>query len=449
MRRFIPVLWILLMLAVPAAMLLANGKDEVPVTTGVLTGKPINVVLVHGYADYYQSVMDLYSSRYKNVTIEWIKKSKEVEGAIGEGALKAHVFMSTPGGVGKFLVPDTPANRERGANLMALELTDEYIENIGDYKDGVLDIYYREGQLLALPVAIAYNAMNLNLTLAEDVGFNVPGRNYLTTDEFLKFAELIKKRGPKGSYGTSIYAGNGGSQGANVNWFAGFGVNLFENGDWTKTTVNTPAAVKAFEFLKTIYDNGYTPPETLVLDDDDSLQFWARGQIGLHWSRAGGMIGMPDGAVEQGFLKERFDSVFMSWPKAPGVDKAPITFGGAAGLVLKSGDYETDRMAAALLDYMTGALAQTMTIKDGGNYASRKSPAYPLNCVADQGCVFSKQVLDVADTNGLYDLGYTTLVHGAIMESWLKVFQGVLKGDITPRKAVDIWEDEINDVLSN
>ena len=404
MKRIIPIIWILFILALPV---FSSGTDDpAPAAKGVLTGKPIEIVLVHGYADYYQSVMDLYSQRYKNVTIKWVPKGSNPDAAdaLVAAGTPPNVYMHSPGGVGRFLQPG-----------FALELTDEYIENIGDYKDGVLDIYYREGQLLALPVAIAYNAMNLNTTLADKVGFAVPERNYLTTDEFLDLAAKIKQRGPKGTYGTSIYAGNGGSQGANVGWLAGFGVNLFENGDWSKTTVNTPAAVKAFEFLKKIYDSGYTPPETLVLDDDDSLGLWAMGQIGLHWSRAGGMIGMPDGKVDSGLIDKRHESVFMSWPKAPGIDKAPVTFGGAAGVVIASGDYETDRMAAALLDYMTGALAQTMTIKDGGNYASRKSPAYPISCVADPGCVFSKQVLDVADQNGLYDLGYTTLVHGAII----------------------------------
>ena len=417
-----------------SGLLFAKGEQEE-------TKKPekIELVLVHGYASYYQVVMDQFEADYPNAVINWVPKGSNTSAAdvLIKVGKPPNVFMSTPGDVGRFLMPG-----------FALELTDDNIANLDDYRPGVLDIYIRDGQILALPVAIAVNAMNINLSLAEQVGFKVPDRDYLTIAELIEFSRLIKLRGPEGTYGTAFHLNNGGSQGVNMNWFASFGAELFGDG-YEKTTINTQAAVDTLEFIKYMIDNEYASPDALVLDDDEALNRWAQGKYGIYWSRAGGMFGMPDNAVTQGLVKERFKSRFMSWPKAPGVEYAPLTFGGAAGLVIKSGDAETDKLAAALLDYMTGAQAQNMTIIGGGNYPSRYSATMPVDgCIGETGCVENNRVLAIAEANGLYDLGYSTLVYGAIASEWLTLVQAFVSGDITAQVMLDTWEAKINDLLS-
>lgn len=428
------IFWMFAMLLL-SGLVFAGGEQEKPVVVPAAEPERIEVTLAHGFASYYQPVLDQFARDFPNVDVNWVK-GDVVDGLF---ALETppNVFMATPGGVGKYLIPG-----------YALELTDENIADLSDYKPGTLDAYVREGELLAIPVCIAVNALNINLTMAEYVGFDVPSRDFLTIDEVLEFFELIKQKAPDGYYGTAIFAGNGGSQQANINWLAGFGATMFEDGDYSKTTINSPETLAALEFIKYIVDSGYTEPYSEVLDDDETLSYWGQGRYGLHWMRAGGMFNILLGAVEQGLIPEAFDNRFMSYPRAPGTKAAPMTFGGMAGLVIKSGDDEVDLMAAKLLDYMSGGVVQSMTVRGGGNYATRYSAVPPAGaCVADPGCVHNDKIREIWDNNGLYDLGDTTLVFGGIIQKWLTLLQDLVTDNITPRRMLDEWEIEINRLI--
>ena len=427
MKKLLVLLW---MFVLVGGLVWAKADAEVVAEEG----KIYEIVLAHGYASYYQQTMDRYEAETPNAKIKWV--SGDAIDPLFAAGDPPNVYMKTPGGVGKYLIPG-----------YALELNADNVGNLGDFMPEALEMYYREGALLALPVCVAVNALDINLTLAEKVGFEVPDRDFLYVDEVLDFFGLIKANAP-GCYGTAIYAGNSGSQGVNVNWFSGFGATLFENGDYSHTTINSPEALAALEFIRTIIESGYAEPNSEVLDDDETLGYWARGRYGLHWSRAGGMLGMIDGAVSEGLLDEPFEHRFMSFPRARGVDKAPLTFGGAAGLVIKSGDDVEDALAAKLLSYMCGAIPQTRTIRGGGNYPTIKTAVMPAGaCIGDPGCIENDRVYQIWQDNGLYDLGYTTLIFDGMMQEWLLLWQDFVVGKIEPQKFLDDWEEAINKLL--
>ena len=161
------------------------------------------------------------------------------------------------------------------------------------------------------------------------------------------------------------------------------------------------------------------------------------------------MLAALDDAVKQGFLKEPIAHRFMTYPKLATVDKVPLVLGGGAGLVIASGDEYVDLMAAKVLDYMTGTIAQTMTIRGGGNYATRFSAIPPAGaCISDPGCVHNDKVLSLFDANGVYDIGYTTTKMGAINQAWLDVLQRLLAGKLAPKDAAAALEKGINSALS-
>lgn len=400
------------------------------------------IILVHGYADFYQPMMDQYEAENPQAELVWVPKGG---GVVAVDALiaareKPNVFMSTPGELGKFLLPG-----------FAVELTDEYIEDIGDFKDGALDIYYREGQLLALPVLVSLNAFDINLTLAKEAGIAIPAEvpDAMTTDEFVEFSQAIKALGKEGVYGTAIWAGNRGSQQCNWHWLSAFGGKFYEAGDYSKTVLNSPESVKGLNYIKMLVEEGYAPPEAPVLDDDEGIAFWAAGKMGGLWARAGGWLTMIDNAVKQGMIEERFEHVFMTWPVGPGVEVNPLSYGGAAGMVIDSGDKETNILAAKLLDIMTGAAAQAKTIGPGAGYGTRKSiPALDINPDYDPGGKHYWRISELYDRAGGLDLGYSTTYMSAMGGEWLSVFQDFMTSKVSAEEALATFEEKFNKVLA-
>ncbi len=435
MKKFLSILWIFILLGgfafakgEPAPVAVEEGEDFV---------RFFEVVLFHGFASYYQPVLDEMARLIPNLKLTVVK------GDAGRALIAAgnppNVYMATPGGVSKYFTEG-----------YLLELDDSNIENLADYKPGTLDPYYRDGKLYGIPVCTAVDVLNINLTLAEQVGFTVPDRDFLTPEEVLAFFELIKTKGPEGSYGTALYAANGGSQTRNFGWLSGFGARLFEDGDYTQTTINSSEALAGLNFLQKLVQNEYIEPFPTALDDDETLKYWGAGRYGLHWSRAGGMLGMIDNAVAAGIIDEPFKQRFMSFPVDVGAGQkvAPLTYGGMAGIVIKSGDAELDKMAARVLDYMTNDIVQTMTIRGGGNYATRFSAIPPAgSCIGDPGCTENIRVEAIWMANGELDLGYATLVVDGIFDAWLMLWQEFTEGNLEPRDFLDQWEEAINDLL--
>ena len=438
-----------LTLFIPTMLFAAGGKEE------DLT----KIVLVHGFADFYQIMMDQYSADHPDVDLVWVPKGG---GVISVDALiaakeKPNVFMSTPGELGKFLKPG-----------FALDLS-KYID-ISDFKPDSLDIYYREGQLLALPVTVAVNAFDINLTLAEQVGIDTTDyldRDYLSIDEFVTFCKLIKDKMPEGYYGTAIWAGNRGSQAVNYHWLSAFGAEFYKDGDYSRTTINSPEAVQGLNFMKYLVEEGFAPPEAAVLDDDEAIAMWASGKIGGLWARAGGWLGMIDNAIKQGMAVSdtRQNHVFMTWPVADGVESNPLSFGGNSGMVIASDDEKVNILAAELLDVMTSAACQSKTIAPGAGYVTRKSAleppqdvwpdwasvdleAYAAAEAYDIGFKHYTKISDLFAKYGGLDTGVSTVYASVMTQEWLKVFQPFMTGKITAEEALATFETNFNKILA-
>jgi len=425
-----------------------RGKEE-----------PIKIIMIHGYADYYQPMLDEWSAEHPEAEFVWVPKGSGIVAAEALIAAKEppNLFIATPGGIGKYLVPG-----------FAAELS-QYLD-LSDFKDGAYDIFVRDGGVYGLPVTYAVNAFSINLTLAEAVGIDISrylDRDMLSIEEFTQFCQAIKDNAPEGYYGTAIWAGNRGSQQINLHWLTAFGATVFENGDYTKTTLNSPEAAQGMNYMKFLVDSGFAPPEAPVLDDDEAIAIWASGKIGGLWARAGGWLGMIDNAVSQGMSDsdERHDHMFMTWPVADGVKSNPMSFGGAAGLVIATGDPEIDALAASLLDTMTGADAQMKTIAPGAGYTTRHSALQPpqdnwpasahvnmetYNAATeyDEGFEQYTKISDLWDEYGPLDLGQSTVYNSALTAEWLAVFQPFMLGEITAEEALATFEKKYNKILA-
>jgi len=379
------------------------------------------IVLVHGYADYYQKWLDEFEAENPGVKAVWLPK---------------------------------------GGGIVAVDAFD-----LSDFKDGALDIYMRGDEVLGLPVTVAVNAFDVNLSLAARVGFEVPDADYLTIDQFLEYCECIKRYGDGGEYGTAIWAGNLGSQAINWHWLSAFGAKFYEGGDYSRTVLNSPEAVKGMNFMKMLVDEGYAPMEAAVLDDDEAIAMWASGKIGGLWARAGGWLGMIDNAIKQGMSDEKFEHVFMTWPVAEGVDGNPLSYGGAAGMVIAHDSEEENVLAAKLLDKMTGSGAQSRTIAPGAGYVTRHSALEPPQDEWPEWCNIIEENYEKAKVNdpgfkhytkigklynkyGGLDTGASTVYHQAMGQEWLKIFQPFMTGDISAEEALATFEREFNKVLA-
>jgi len=131
-----------------------------------------------------------------------------------------------------------------------------------------------DGNAYAVPVDGFWEALFINTEVLSAAGVAIPGDNY-TWEQFLNDCEAIKNAGF-----IPIAAALG-----HVPHY------WWENAVFNYTTLEThlviPASVdepagqawlRGIQDIKKLYDNGFFPVNTLTMTDDESFQFFARGQ---------------------------------------------------------------------------------------------------------------------------------------------------------------------------
>ena len=181
---------------------------------------------------------------------------------------------------------------------------DDYItsDELSSYSDTLLDNSVRlDGSLYGLPVLVDLGTPVYNLDLLKEIGMTEDTLP-TTWDEYDKMLAALKEKDIYGVYYN--YCANGVISGAYAQMFSE-GCDVISSDG--KVDVDSEAGLKVLNRLKSWYQNGYTPKDSLSVQDDDSA-----------------------------FLSGKVASVFS--PKDAGffVRTAPdITFNWAAGPILK------------------------------------------------------------------------------------------------------------------
>lgn len=334
---------------------------------------------------------------------------------------------SGEGVVSKLMVPDYAI------------VMDQYV-NVSDYSKVGLDRARRGGKLYGLPNMLSSSAMMWNLDMLSEVGYKLPAVDAMTTDEFLKVARLLKA---KGHYVTILFAKNQSSDMWWMTWFYAFGAQQYKPGDYTKSTLNTPAAVKALKFLKQLVDERLVPPNPSELDDDQALDMWAKGEAAALPMQIGHATTV-DSYVKQGILKKAFAYDYTEVPHAVGQKHTPVYTGQNIVVGHLSGDAKIDRLIAGFAELMTGFEWQYLSGRSG-NFPTRATAVAALKDTMP--AIWNKQI-GIINTAGVIDRGAHLPVFSQTRGAMFPLMQEFYAGKMTAEVVLKTYATAIDKILS-
>jgi len=131
---------------------------------------------------------------------------------------------------------------------------------------------------------------------------------------------------------------------------------------------------------------------------------------------------------ESGFI----DAIIMEWPKAPGVDKAPIAIGPDAGMLFNTGDDPLRQEAAMeLLRYINSTKVQKLLCKVNSRFASRLSVGDIYT--DDPTWIITTAIIQ---KNGVFDTGVGLEKYAEVRNSWPPTLQAIFAGEMSVAGAV-------------
>jgi ABC-type glycerol-3-phosphate transport system substrate-binding protein len=313
---------------------------------------------------------------------------------------------------------------------------DEYITDIEQYDESALAPFRRDGKLLGLPLPGGAQAMALNLDMMKDIGYTVPDN--WTIADFLTMAAKVKAKYGGEKYATGMFAANQSGDYLINNWFAAFGAEYYNAGDYSKTTIKETGGAVVHEFFQELMRAGYIPENSAELTDDDYVLQWARGEIAATAFFQPWVKPYQDVVAAQGF--KPFNYKFVPFPRAPWVDAVPTYYMTAAMVVHKTGTPE-DAAAAMLVQLLNSAKIQTVKAA-AGNLANRAD----VTAVPDDP--WTAQIMAIVKANGIFDVGLTNEKYSATRPQHFPILQKVLNLSITPDESIKAYEAAINEALS-
>jgi len=370
----------------------------------------------------------LFNLKYPDITVEDSKIDLSDGSALTMDAMIAagmppNIYMDTMVRASKYMIPE-----------FALPL-DDYITDLDKYQPGILDPYRKDGKLMALPQAGGAQAMAINLDLMDDIGYTVPDN--WTIDDFLEMAALVKAKYNGEKWATGMFAANQSGDYLMNNWFAAFGVDFYGPGGYDVSTIADTGGEVVYQFFNLLNENGYIPPNSAALCDDDYVMQWSDGNLAATAFFPSWMKPYWDASMKQGTIKEPFRVKYVPFPAMPGVSGVPVYFSNTAIIVNNTGT-DIDTPAAYYAELLNGAWAQTEHLKRG-KMSTR------IDVVPNQD-PYLLQVADIMAKNGIQDVGITDPRFTERRSLQFPILQKLLNGKISPADAIAEYQEKLTSV---
>lgn len=382
---------------------------------------------VFGDTSHFKIAEGLLKKDYPNAKVEWMKVDLADGSTLTMDAMLAadeapNIYLDTTVRTSKYAVPE-----------YALPLN-EYIRDLDKFTD--LAMYKVGGKLYSIPVSGSAQGMCINLDIMKDIGFTV--KPDWTINDFLKMAELVKQKYGGKKYATGMFAANQSGDYLLNNWYASFGVNWYENGDYSKALVAKNGGAKVYEFYQLLVKQGYVPPNSATLNDDDYAADWAVGKLAAtafypSWTKP-----YFDTAIQQKLIEKPFNYAFVPFPRAPGVTKVGTYFSGSVAVVHKTGT-EKDKIAARLVEYLNSDETENLFAAKIGLIPDKKG----LNMPTDPHVA---QVGKIIADNGFQDVGLLDRRFTERRSLQFPILQQVLNLKLTSKEGIEKFEKALNSV---
>ena len=401
----------------------------------------VTLTLLSGKGPQYDTAIARLVERSKPVelTVRWLNLNLADGTTISMDTLVAagaypNVYNDFTGRASRFMV--------RTPGWKAMDLT-PYVDTAA-YFD--LAPWKRSGMLLGVPGVVPLQGIAINLDLLDAAGYKLPDAKDWTIDAFLGMCDVVKAKLP-GKWGTALFAKSASADYLWMNWFGSFGAKVFAGGDYSKTSINTPAGVATLRFLSRLVTAGYAPPDSAELWDDAALELWQRGIVAAMPIRPDWVGSYMKGALDQKMLDKPFKWVMYPFPRGPGVAAVPTLGAGSTAVVGESGNARIDGFAGQLAAALCDRAYQEETMLSGaGSWPTiRGVIGIPSGNAEDVAAwrVVNEIVLKV----GIMDVGYTLPGYSAIRAELFPRLAELYNDKTTPEAALAAYEKRVNEVL--
>ena len=372
-----------------------------------------------------------------NVRLEWVPinvtdaSTMAMDARIASG-LPVHFYYDYMSRVAKYAIP-----KSAGGSIAALDLS-KYIKDLDGYLPGWLESYNRDGQL-AVPVTMHIIAQQINLSLLEKVGYALPRKDRWSLAEFEKMAGKVKAAKIPDTWPTLMFAENRSGDWMYMDWFASFGAPIFKDGKLALKPTDIKG-LQVFKYWKWLQTMGYIPPEAAMMNDDHAIAYRDEGRLAAMGNRGVDVDLVSKTLVEQGILREAPKTVLYPYPRAPGVEKAPVLTSFELAMAFDSGKEAENAAAARLVWYFSNTAAQQKICDAGAKYPSRRG----VKPLADQ---YWNNAYALMVEQGTLDVGQMHQGYDAIRGAMYPQLQKMFSGKASPAEAYVNYLAELQKVL--
>ncbi|MEK5645594.1 sugar ABC transporter substrate-binding protein [Paenibacillus rhizosphaerae] len=283
------------------------------------------------------------------------------------------------------------------------------------------------------PGTLAYNAdMFKNAGLDSYVG----GENEIKTwtlDDYDNILKTLKDKLPKGSYPMGLYALNNQGDTWNLAYLRMFGNKFFD--DQGNIIVNDENGVKAADWLKKIYDEGYTNPGAESVSSNDANAMFQNQQLAISFTNPV-LFNNSKADMEAG-KAPKFDIRLANIPSASG---KPLSFTYVIGAsVFKTGDAVKTQVAKDFVKFFSTdpelVKASKNSVPVRSSVAAEFKDQYPLFAAYD------------ANASNLFNFTGNVPGYSELRQVLYPELQAMYIGEKTPAQAVKDYQEKGNDVI--
>ena len=433
MRRALSLISLLLF---SACLLFAGGQGEEETMTlrFVRSGKPGGFLEgedSEGYAGAAEKVAGKFEEKYPGVKVVVLYRdvtqgSMTVDAMMAKGQPPDVWFDAT----GYFL---NYLNEDYAIPL------EKYVDT-SPYLDFLIEKYTFNGHVYALCNNNVAGGFAVNLDILDSIGYALPDQPNWTIDEFTRLSGKLKAVDMPSTMITTMDGMNSWIW----PWIYAFGGKLFEPGDYSKVAVNTPEAVKGFEYMKFLVDEGYAYPHPNEQSQDDAVDLFTTGQVFSSMMQNGHTDYWLPQQVAQGVIDKEFNLTFIEIPHSPAVEHTEVFGYQTIGVAHRSDDESRNEMCAKLTEWFSSEIYLKYVCEQGGGFTTRKdyTPTGGVTTKPSYGAI-----AEVNKIAGQMDLGALSAASREASRAFKLPVQAYMAGDITVQEMLDIFEEEANIIL--
>ncbi len=302
------------------------------------------------------------------------------------------------------------------------------IANEQSIPSDMLKLFKLNGKQMLIPYRTNLNLLHYNKQLFDQAGLSAP-----TSMEEL--GADARKLTHKRSDGAQVYGFAYNPDQTDVQMLRSFGGDVFDKN--MHVTVNSPAAVKAVEFLKGLYKDGAIPPNFTELNSGSIRQLYTNGLVGMIFLGDNYYVRFNNPKKSQIAGHSEVSYIPMA---GGGVAPTKLAFWGVG--IPKNGDPKKRQLAYDFIRYFTSEQAQvTMALNGNG----------PIRTSVYQDSTFASKVPYAGLAEKVLPKGEALLpaVNGStqILDVLKQSFNEAIQGQKPVKQALDDAQSKIEQII--